>query len=336
MKNRKTVIFGGIVSLFLLLGGCCSLFNQKPIPVFTFSPENPFAGENVIFDASGSYDPDGKELHYKWNFGDGTSGEGKILSHNFADNGTYYVTLTVYDKFGASASLTKSINVRNPAPQIVKINIKDLNGCRTEAGDILEFSVQALDPASLETARITKITWNFGDGTIGEGKVVRHCYSLGCKEYIVVVTVEDDDGAKTSASIKVYVFPKDGKPTPIIRISPAEIHVNTKVTFDGRDSHDNDLICVPCPSTLKDCAELSPLCDGCYLRCSPRERIVSWRWWIKEDCKEWCLLGYGPTISFTPKNAGTFWVKLEIKDDEECDNSCCYDAETIVKFEVFP
>lgn len=330
------MVLGGAGVLFLLLGGCCALFNQKPVAEFTFFPANPFAGQVVTFDASGSYDPEGKELRYEWNFGDGNTGEGKVASHTFADNGLYYVTLTVYDKFGGTASLTKSIDVRNPAPQITKININDLNGCRIEAGDILEFSVQAFDPASLETARITKISWNFGDGTIGEGTAVRHCYSLGCKEYTVVVTVEDDDGAKTSASTKVYVFPKDGKPTPIIKISPTQIYVDTRVTFDGRDSHDNDLICVPCPSTLKDCAELSPLCDGCYPRCSPHERTVAWRWWIKEDCKQWQLLGYGPTISFTPKNAGTFWVKLEIKDDDECDNPCCYDAEIIVKFEVLP
>ena len=333
MKRKIAVV--GLLGLGILLVGCCALFNKPPIAEFTFVPAYPYAGESVFFDASASHDPEGKGLTYSWDFGDGNRGEGKTVTHIFADDGTYAVTLTVKDKFGATDSVTKIVEVRNPPPKILEINVKDLNGCRIEAGDMLEFSVDALDPASFEMKKITKITWNFGDGTVKEGKVVRHCYCRGCREYTVVVTVTDDDGAQASASKKVYVYPKDGAPTAIIKISPDEIHVGDKVTFDGRDSHDNDRVCVPCPSEARDCGELSPNCYGCY--CSGRDRIIGWRWYIKKPCSDWELLGYGSTITFVPKVVGTYFVKLEVRDDDDkCCTSCPQWVGVIAQFEVLP
>lgn len=68
------------------------------------------------------------------------------------------MTLKVIDRFGASDSVTKTINVRNPSPVISKINVWDLNGCRIETGDVLEFSLDVVDPAALKTKRIAKIS----------------------------------------------------------------------------------------------------------------------------------------------------------------------------------
>lgn len=340
MKKVKAVVcLGGTMALLLFLGGCCVLFNQKPIADFKFSPTNPLAGNTVTFDASLSYDPDaaeGAELRYEWTFPAGVFKEGKIVTYTFADNGSYDVTLKVTDRFGASDSVTKTVNVLNPPPVISKINVRDLNGCRIEAGDILEFSLEAVDPAALDTKRIVKISWNFGDGTVAEGNVVRHCYPRGCYEYTVVVSVTDDDGASASASTKVYVYPKDGAPTAIIKITPETIFVGTRVTFDGRGSHDNDRICVPCPQPTGDCNELSELCNGCYSRCLPEDRIVSWRWWVKEPCHEWKMLGYGAVINFTPNVSGVWYVKLEVRDDDEdCCNPCDHWVGVITQFEVF-
>jgi len=261
-------------------------------------------------------------------------GRGQNSTHVFADDGTYSVTLTVKDRFGATDSITKFVEVRNPAPEILKINVKDLNGCRIEAGDILEFSVDALDPASIGMKSIVRVSWNFGDGTVGEGPTVQHCYCRGCREYTVVVTVTDDDGAQVSASTKIYVYPKDGAPTAIIEIVPSEIHVGDTVTLDGRNSHDNDLICVPCPSDIRDCS-ISPNCDGCY--CSGQDRIVGWRWYIKKPCHDWEFLGYGSTLKFVPNTPGTYFVKLEVRDD---DDKCCSPCPQWVgvesQFEVLP
>jgi hypothetical protein len=49
------------------------------------------------FDASGSYDIDGDIVSYEWNFGDGNTGTGELITHEFTEMGTYIVTLIVID-----------------------------------------------------------------------------------------------------------------------------------------------------------------------------------------------------------------------------------------------
>jgi len=51
----------------------------------------------ATFDASRSADPDGKIVGYRWDFGDGASGDGKAVSHPYARWGDYTVRLTVVD-----------------------------------------------------------------------------------------------------------------------------------------------------------------------------------------------------------------------------------------------
>ena len=53
--------------------------------------------EPILFDASGSFDPDGFQLTYKWDFDDGSTSSQKIVSHEFESDGTYTVVLTIND-----------------------------------------------------------------------------------------------------------------------------------------------------------------------------------------------------------------------------------------------
>jgi len=56
----------------------------------------------IIFDASPSYslDPDAVIISYKWNFGDGTIGTGKVANHSYSSASDYTVALTVVDSDG--------------------------------------------------------------------------------------------------------------------------------------------------------------------------------------------------------------------------------------------
>jgi len=68
-----------------------------PTPIATFSPPNPSAGEEVIFDGSDSFDIDGEIVKYEWDFGDGNTAEGVEVSNVYNLDGEYIVTLTVTD-----------------------------------------------------------------------------------------------------------------------------------------------------------------------------------------------------------------------------------------------
>lgn len=68
-------------------------------------------GEEITFDGSKSYDPDGTIVSYHWEFGDGSSGEGMTVTHAYSEPGSYTVTLTVTDDGGLTGSDTAIITV---------------------------------------------------------------------------------------------------------------------------------------------------------------------------------------------------------------------------------
>ena len=77
-----------------------SLTQQPPMATYTFSPTAPMEFEPTIFNASGSYDPDGYIVNYVWDFDDGSPPvvtTETTLIHNFTLQGTYNVTLTITD-----------------------------------------------------------------------------------------------------------------------------------------------------------------------------------------------------------------------------------------------
>lgn len=85
--------------------------NQSPVAAFTYSPENPKAGEKVTFDASSSSDSDGTIESYEWDFGNKSTGKGQKVYNTFTQNGDYSITLTVKDNSGATGTKTASLSV---------------------------------------------------------------------------------------------------------------------------------------------------------------------------------------------------------------------------------
>ena len=85
----------------------------SPTADFTFAPERPRAGEVVTFDASASFDVDGRIVKYEWDFdGDGrTDAEGVVVAHAFEEPGEYPVTLTVTDDDGLQGRKTRTVVV---------------------------------------------------------------------------------------------------------------------------------------------------------------------------------------------------------------------------------
>jgi PKD repeat protein len=75
---------------------------QEPLPeaIIAYSPINPQVGEVITFDASPSKDKRGQIIDYEWNFGDGYSGKGVSIDHQYSKSGTYNVALTVTNDRG--------------------------------------------------------------------------------------------------------------------------------------------------------------------------------------------------------------------------------------------
>ncbi|WP_315501377.1 PKD domain-containing protein [Actinomyces radicidentis] len=149
-------------------------------------------------DASDSVDPDGSIASYAWDFGDGSTGEGKTASHTYAEAGTHTVTLTVTDDKGLSSQSTQEVTTSEPVAE---------NQAPTAA-----FSVQASDldvaldanESSDPDGSIASYAWDFGDGTTGEGTSLTHTFKEA-GTYTVTLTVTDDKGATAQTTQSVVV-----------------------------------------------------------------------------------------------------------------------------------
>jgi hypothetical protein len=85
--------------------------NQLPVAKFTFSPTTGDYPLAVTFDASSSYDPDGKIVAYDWTFGDGGTESGKTVKYIYTKKGTYTVRLTVWDDRDGQGTKEKVLTV---------------------------------------------------------------------------------------------------------------------------------------------------------------------------------------------------------------------------------
>ena len=84
--------------------------NYAPIAKFDFTPRYPTTNDIIQFTDS-SYDVDGTIVNWTWDFGDGSISYEQNPQHQYADNGTYTVTLTVRDNDGATNSISQQITV---------------------------------------------------------------------------------------------------------------------------------------------------------------------------------------------------------------------------------
>ncbi len=107
-----------LVDGFVLLVG-------RPKANFTFSPEFPMPGENVVFNASPSKPNGGFIELYEWDFGDGekvTSTE-PLITHAYLKSGLYNVSLTVFDSEGLWDSTWRTVYVCMRDISIVNVSV---------------------------------------------------------------------------------------------------------------------------------------------------------------------------------------------------------------------
>lgn len=119
--------------------------NRAPTAVETTDVNNGPLPLTVDFDGSGSSDPDNDPLTYSWNFGDGTTGTGQNVAHEYDTAGTYNATLTVTDGHGGTdTTVPLAIFAGNSAP-IPTISLPAI-GATYAAGDAIQFAGDATDP----------------------------------------------------------------------------------------------------------------------------------------------------------------------------------------------
>jgi len=164
-------------------------------PEFEISNDAPTQMQVVTFIVA--VDPN--YISYTWDFGDGSTGSGPSVDHQFRDSGDFAVTLTVANVTGARFSRSKVVSVTPSAAPTAAFVFSPSEPTATKPVFFNAATSTATPGRTLE-----RFVWNFGDGTTGSGMSVSHTYEKAGK-YVVTVTVTDDVGAAASTSSDVEV-----------------------------------------------------------------------------------------------------------------------------------
>jgi PKD repeat protein len=169
--------------------------------------------ETASFDGSGSVDLDGTIVSYEWDFGDGTSGTGVFVSHQYDEEGSYDVVLIVTDDDNASSSDICFVYVCESKEPWPGDNLPPVPDCTPKTREIFvgEYAkfhgTNSYDPDGY----IISYKWDFSQGIIYNGVFTSHRMSqVGTFE--VIFTVRDNQGAEASEVVTVTVMERSNDP----------------------------------------------------------------------------------------------------------------------------
>lgn len=167
-------------------------------------------GDTVSFSGTATDAGTCDTLSYSWEFGDGSPAvTGTLMpTHEYCDNGVYTVTLTVTDDDGDTGTDELIVTVNNVAPTVTKGAMEQPNPEFILPLQTLTFHGTFSDPGWCDSHTAL---WSFGDGQTAVGTLTEenlypdatgtvmatHAYSAP-GDYLVTVTVTDDDGGATT------------------------------------------------------------------------------------------------------------------------------------------
>jgi hypothetical protein len=133
--------------------------NRNPVASLTGSPAAVNVNQTVTFDASNTTDESticDTRCTYQWDFGDFTTGSGKIVTHSYASPRSYTVTLTVTDVRNGVGSTSRSVTVNGPTPPVASFVVVPASP-RSGSAAVLDASGSTVGAG----ATITQYSWEF-------------------------------------------------------------------------------------------------------------------------------------------------------------------------------
>jgi PKD repeat protein len=193
---------------------------------FSFSPPAPRPGQAVNFDAGTS---SGNPSQFAWEFGDGTVGVGRTVSHTYSTPGAYTVRLTISRPGSGTGCVSGTcfdeavrvvvVETTGPPPPSAAFTASvpcvlqfGFEQCSAAAGQAVTLTAEATGASSY--------SWSFGDGTQASGRSVSHTWSQA-GSYPVVLTVTGPGGSATGT--KLFVITGGGGPGPQPEPAPVVI-----------------------------------------------------------------------------------------------------------------
>jgi PKD repeat protein len=171
----------------------------------------------------------GKKGVYRWDFGDGNTAEGEVVSHMYPKGSNYRIQLTV-EMDGRSERYEIPVIVNAPP---VLVATHEPKVCVND--DVVFSAEKSWDP----NGDSLTFLWDFGDGQVAEksGTVSHRYASVG--NYAVKVTVSDGRGM--SCSNTSQVFPIRVNASPVAKGGgDRQATVHGTVFFEAKDGAGQD------------------------------------------------------------------------------------------------
>lgn len=157
----------------------------------TVQPSLPVTGEEITFDATAVQ---GDITAYSWEFGDGDTASGDVVTHVYTEPGQYEVTLTI-EREGTTETGTTTIAVADEDD----LGDAGITAAFDHAPRVPALGQAITFDASASTGPIDTYVWEFGDGTTDSGVQTEHQYDTP-GEYTVTLRVGDQSGTAVATA----------------------------------------------------------------------------------------------------------------------------------------
>lgn len=187
-------------SVAVNVGGGCNA-----TAAITVATTNPQPGAPVVLNGAASKGCNGASISsYAWDFGDGATEAGDAsrssVTHTWAAQGVYTVTLLVKDSNGAEGRATRSLGV---GAAVGNPSVTCPATAAATVGAPASFSASGTDPGG----KALTYGWTFSDGGSASGASVQHTFSQAGSFTAQVVATASDGRSSEPCTVSVTVTP---------------------------------------------------------------------------------------------------------------------------------
>lgn len=174
-----------------------------PVAVIT-GPAQGLVGEELTFSGEKSTAAAGSTVtDYAWDFGNGTTAQGRAVTIIYQAAGTFQVTLTVTDDTGLQGQTQHTITIAAPTATTVPAQ-PPVAAISAPAEAVAGSTVTFDGSGSSGTSAIVRYTWDFSDGSGANGMLADHIFRQP-GTYTIVLYVQDANGLVGSTSQPIRI-----------------------------------------------------------------------------------------------------------------------------------